>query len=584
MELAQILYQKTNDQLKQLATFCSDCRGMQRKDDLVRCIRQSLLTPGSLRQLWQRLDDLSKKAVAAAYHNEGEFNESAFVAQYGKLPKRSQSPFLWQQPPILLDLFIYNGSLPTDLMPLLENLAPSPDKFQVQGVAEVPEEIKWLDGQRVKLIRAETELAGRHDLIAYLRLVAGGELNAGSSSGPVPPGGLKKIVQNLLLGDFLPHPENYRAAQIIRPVGLDMFARGAGLVDVSYYSGMRLTELGQQFYQTQTPELLLEAFETWSQQGYFDELTRISGLKGLKSNQTRLTKPAGRREKIIEALSWCPAGVWIDIRDFYRAIKIWHFDFDVETTLYSNLYVGYRDYGMLYGEDYWKVIKGLYINVVLWEYLGSIGALDLLYTEPEYAAAEAYVTYLRDSDDYLSLYDGLRYFRINPLGAYLLGQAAEYIPSRPLNPPLFCVSADMTLTVAEPGQLTPNDEHLLALVTIPLAKGRYRLDTQQFLTTLESGSAWQDINDFLVQRHQGPLPGEVLAWLDQVQQKSQAFKRGGRAIFIKANKTDLVEMAMADPILQKFCHRIDRRTLVIPANKENAFRSRLKELEYVLLT
>jgi hypothetical protein len=41
---------------------------------------------------------------------------------------------------------------------------------------------------------------------------------------------------------------------------------------------------------------------------------------------------------------------------------------------------------------------------------------------------------------------------------------------------------------------------------------------------------------------------------------------------------------MADPILQKFCHRIDRRTLVIPANKENAFRSRLKELEYVLLT
>jgi hypothetical protein len=60
-----------------------------------------------------------------------------------------------------------------------------------------------------------------------------------------------------------------------------------------------------------------------------------------------------------------------------------------------------------------SVIRELYTNAVLWEYLGSIGALDLLYLPPEVV-------------EYDSLYEGLIFFRINPLGAYLFGQAGEY--------------------------------------------------------------------------------------------------------------------------------------------------------------
>jgi len=52
---------------------------------------------------------------------------------------------------------------------------------------------------------------------------------------------------------------------------------------------------------------------------------------------------------------------------------------------------------------------------------------------------------------------------------------------------------------------------------------------------------------------------------------------------VKVNSEALVEMALADSTLGKFCQQIGKTTLVIPAGKEKSFRERLKELEYVLL-
>jgi hypothetical protein len=582
MELAEILYQKTNDGLRQLAQLIGGCQGATRKDDLVRCLHRAVMTPGSLKQLWQQLDELSRKAVAVAYHNGGEFDASAFVAQYGALPKRPQSRFFWQQPPILLDLFIYEARLPGDLMPLLADLVPPPERFQLQGLAEAPKMTQMPDEQMVELVCVKTEQAGLHDLTAYLRLVAQGAVSVSSASGNIQLAGVKKILDSLLDGDFLPLPQKYRANQTIRPFGLDIFARESGLVAYNKRAGLHLTEAGQRFYQTQELAILLKTFETWTESGQFDELSRISALKGLGSKQTRLTEPATRREAVIEALSWCPVNVWIDIQDFYRALKIWHFDFEVETTHYSNLYVGYRDYGTLYGDVYWFVVKGLYVNVLLWEYLGSIGALDLLYTLPELSAFWSYTDGFYFDEPYFSLYDGLRYFRINNLGAYLLGQAREYRPSRPLHPPLFKISADMKLSLTAPERLTPNDGHLLEAIANPLNRGRYRLDSHQLLSSIEAGYDWQTLVDFLVDRHDGPLPAEVLAWLERLRQNSQAFKVSGNALLVKVSSTDLADLVMADPILQKFCNAIDGKTLVIPANREKVFRSRLKELEYVL--
>jgi len=584
MELSEILYQKTNDILTPLARLCGDCQGATRKDDLVGCIHRTLMQPESLRQLWAQMDDLSKKVVAAAYHNDGEFNPTAFIAQYGRLPERPQSRWYWQQPPILVDLFIYNGLLPSDLRPLLAELVPLPERFQVEGLANTPKAVDDPDLDPIDLICAETEPAGRHDLLAYLRLVSQGQIKISSVSSRATMASIRKIAKSLLEEDFLPLPEKYRASDTIRPFGLDVFGQESGLAAKARgRNELQLTKAGRDYYQTQDPRILLAAFESWTQKGDFDELSRVSALKGQNARRTYLTHPATRREAVIEALSWCPVNVWIDIQDFYRALKIWHFDFEVEATPYTNLYVGYQDNGTLYGDNYWPVVKGLYTNVVLWEYLGSLGALDLLYLYPEEAELAVASYYYDDDGSYYSLFDGLKYLRINTLGAYLLGQAADYVPAIPLDRAIFAVTGDLRVTITQPDAFTPNDRNLLELMAAPLKNGQYRLDLKRLLTALEEGNDLDHLADFLENKHSGPLPEEVPAWFKKARYNSQVFKTGGQALFIKAKSADLAEMVLTDSVLKKFCKAVDQKTLVIPANREKAFRARLKELEYTLL-
>ncbi|MFN8454946.1 MAG: hypothetical protein U0401_09815 [Anaerolineae bacterium] len=589
MELSEILYQYNNDILMKLAGLCG-CSGAKRKDELVRCIHRAVMSPASLRGLWHQLDELSQKAVASAYHNDGEFNRAAFVAQYGSLPPRPKGRWDWDVKPILLDLFLYTPNayhfsgyyqsphvlrLPTDLMPLLAELAPPLEKFQVTGVTQAPKTVLAYGRKEVPLLCAETEQAGLHDLAVCLRLIHERKVPTDYTSGRANLTGIKHITAHLLNGDFFPLPEKYRANQTIRPFGLDVFARESGLV----FKG-DLSEDGRQFYQTQQAELLLPAFEKWTQEGSFDELSRVTGVKGQRSRNTFLTDPAKRREAVIEALSWCPAGVWIDLEDFYRAVKIWRFDFEVETVSYSSLYVGNsKDYGALHGDSYWPVVKGSYIKAVLWEYLGSLGALDLLYTAPEEALRPKDVPYF---DDIFSPYDGLRYFRINNLGAYLLGQVADYVPAKPLPPALFAIHADLRVTLLNPAELTPNHRSTLEQMAVPVNGTEYHLDTQRLLSTLETGGDLDHLFSFLQRWHSGPLPAEVLAWLERLRQNSRVFSEGGRAIFIKAQSPELVAMILADPVLKKFCTAVDKKTLVIPAAKEKALRVRLKELEYIL--
>ena len=579
--LAELLYQRTVDQLKPLARMCGPT-GVTRKAELINHIIATLTSPDRLKSVWEQLDGLSQKAVAAAYHNDGEFNAASFAAQYGALPERPRKNlWAWYSEPIMLDLFIYNGLIPSDLMPFLGSLVPPPERFQIIGLENPPMTL-FIDGYAVELTCAETEQTGPHDLIAYLRLVDQGQIKISNTSSRATLGSIKKIHNSLLAGDFFPLAEKYRGADTIRAFGLDVFAQEAKLVSKRRgATTLTLTRRGKAFYKSQDAKLLLKVFEIWTESGRFDELSRIPAIKGQKAKGTRLTKPASRREAVIEALSWCPAGVWIDIEDFYRAVKIWHFDFEVENSSFSNLYIGYREYGMLYGETYWSVTKGLYINAVIWEYLGSIGAVDLLYTAPEEVYFEAGLDYYYD-DDYLSQYDGLKYFRINNLGAFLLGQAEEYISAAPDVPPLFTISANQTVTLSSPDQLTPNDQFLLEQVAVSRSKGRYKLDTQRLLTALEEGADLTQLTEFLTTRHAGPFPEAVVAWLETAEQNSRAFNVSGQALLVKARSPELAELAATDPVLQKYCKKIDQQTLVIPTNREKQFRTRLKELAYIL--
>ena len=431
-----------SDDLKEWVDLCGGSKGLTRKADRAEFLVQTLTSAAEVRRLWGKMDDLSRKAVAAAYHNEGNFDSSAFVAQYGSLPHRPQKDrWSWRSTPILMDLFVHNNAIPPAFMPLLAPLVPEPERFQLEGI-EAESVTVVIGGEQVPCAIALREEPGRRDLLTLLGMINQGVLKLGSTSSRLTPKSAALLRQELVEGDFVADAAGVDESIIC--FGLSIFALQAGL----FTRQGKLTELATRYLTTEDPALLFDAFERWSEKGDFDAVTRIQAIRGLRARGVRLTPPADRNQRIVEALSWCPTGVWISLPDFYRAVKVWHFDFDIEQGGLEKLYVGYGGYDRNYGawapaQSQWLLTNGLYINAVLWEILASIGALDIAYVEDAEDAEDvlAAETYTYD-EPIFSRYDGLTHFRINPLGAYLFGQADAYVPSRPVDADLFSVAAD----------------------------------------------------------------------------------------------------------------------------------------------
>lgn len=575
MKLEQALYQWTGETLKQYFTLLGGKR-LTRKADFVDYICRQMLDRETLSGIWQQLDPVAQRAVSSAYHNEGLFDTQAFVAQYGGLPPRPQLnryPYSYQRTPVLFDLFVVDEQIPLDLIPLLTDLVLPPERFRLEGVEVLPETVTR--GRAVYSVQlAETEMVGRADLLTFLQLVDQGALKWGAGNQQLTAGSVLKVFNQLVAGDFRPEPEKITGRHVIRPFGLDIFTQGSNLVT---YGG-KLSLVGRRYLHTQNPELFLEAFERWVEQGAFDELTRIDQLHGLNARGTSLTPPASRREKVIEALSWCPTHTWIDIQDFYRAIKIWHFDFDVEVTQWSNLYAGpYRDYGYMSSDDYWLLVHGLYVNAVIMEYLATIGAVDIAYVTEDASFIGASIDYI---DRAYSLHDGLLYFRINSWGAFLLGQADEYVPTLLPQRDLFVIDEGLQLRVLT--DLLPNERLQLEVMAEPVEGKVYLLSTEKLLTAVESGQEFDHLADFLTKHHHGMLPQTVIDWLAQLKSNVGIFAEGKTAVMIRLKDPRALTVIEHDTILSRLCRPLDSTTVLVLSSNLQKFRRRLKELGYLL--
>lgn len=73
-------------------------------------------------------------------------------------------------------------------------------------------------------------------------------------------------------------------------------------------------------------------------------------------------------------------------------------------------------------------MQGRFALAFRFEYVATLGLLDAAYISPVHARNESYDGWGTDDISCLSGYDGLTYIRVNPLGAWCLGQADTYEP------------------------------------------------------------------------------------------------------------------------------------------------------------
>lgn len=589
------LYAFNVDELKQRLRLLEIQNKPARKADIIAALEGELLS-SRIEHYLEQLDDLERLALAEAVHApDGRFSPSVFVAKHGQLPDYFQPGgygYRGRAPSTHLALFFVGWSIPPVLKERLLPLVPRPAGFEMETLdtADLPAEVElavsWHspDGKKEKeaLVVGEMELVARHDLNALLHMAEAGQISVSAKTQLPSAATLRRIESQLLGGDYYsPDQEielkRYEGGPIlpIRAYAWPLLLQSGGLAKVDG-NKLALTPKGKRLRAKPFEEIVRELYRGWLSRGIQDEFRRIDLIKGQTSKKRPLTAVKERRESVAEILESCPQESWFSIDELFRFIRAKQFDFTLARDPWR-LYVADATYGVLGEGGYmFKILEGRYLMVCLFEYLATIGMVDVAYTRPYWARDDFHDLWGIDELRFLSRYDGLRYVRLTPLGAYCLGLSETYAPPVREAEALFSVDDQLTVRLlrsADPGETLVLDHYGQAL-----GPGEWRLSPGSLLEAMEQGHDLKLFEDFLQQGCQGPLPDAVRQLLESAGQRASALVDQGPARLLQCHSSALAKMLASESATAPHCHLAGDRLLVVPARAEKAFRQGLRRL------
>jgi hypothetical protein len=599
--LFDALQTETVDILKKLAALVGVQQNMPvRKANLVEYIKQRMAGE-SLQALWQRLDALQQAAVAETAHGSNpRFDAERFVARYGQLPKWGEKEF-YKSNPSLLELFFYNKIMPEDLRQRFKSFVPKPEPMRLSPQNEISGEWaltyeEWDQAAKNKKVYRKmipitlrlTERSALHDLKAVLRLIDVGKLAVSDKTRQPGVAGLKAVNAVLLGGDFY-EDSGYGAEEKIGPIkpfAWPMLMQAGGLAALNGKT-LQLTKSGQKALSDPLEKTLAHLWQRWLKTTVFDELRRIDCIKGQTGKgQHGLTAVAGRRAAISQALKHCPPGQWIAVNDLFGQIRVNGPNFEITRDPW-NLYICESGYGSLGYEGFhdWNILQARYALCLLFEYAATLGLIDVAYIPPHDARLDYRDNWGTDDLSFLSRYDGLLYFRINPLGAYALGLAALYQPtvSEIVAPEAALLRVLPTLEIAAIGPpLEPADLMMLDSYADKVSDAVWKLDQTHLLAALEAGHDLTVLAELLVSLSGQPLPETVERFLEDMGRRARSVQSKGAVWLIECADKALAVLIANDSRTKPYCQLAGDRSLTVPLDSETRFRNALRKLGYII--
>jgi len=538
------------------------------------------------------LDDLERQAVAEAVHETGgQYDAARIKAKYGAAPPFYNVPhnhrfnnWSYQNKPEFatrLNLLFFSVShlgylIPRDLLVRLETLQPAPAEASVGSLEDPPEE----KGLTVRL----TEPDALADLTALLHLAEKGELSVSLKTGIPSAAASQKILDCLTSGDFYPpevalKPKKWDHEQQIgqiKPLAWARLLYHAKLIALSgaasKLSSAGLKALGQAPHTT-----IRVLWQKWLVNTTCDEFNRINDIKGQQSAKKHMTARPPRREAIVEALLECPTGKWIRVDSFSDFMVASGREFLISHAP-ERLYLCEARYGSFGYSGYggWHILQFRYLLVLLFEYAATLGLIDIAYVHPEGARADFRNQWGADDMRWLSRYDGLRAFRINPLGAYALGLTNEFQPSRPASSLTLALSPDLGIRVMS-GHPTPAERMILETWAQPEGMLAWRIDPQRSLQAVERGRSMGELTAFLEACEVPVLPQAVDVFLRHIANNGTALRRVGNALTFECRDAETAGHLSGLKELRNLCFRIGERGLAVLEEHETKFRRVVRE-------
>lgn len=629
MTLAEALHLMTVDQLKSLVALLPTTEKPTRKLELVSLIERHL-DGDRLRGLWEQLDDLQQKAVSESIHAiQGVFEAQRFAAKYGQLPDLGSKDTRWgyREKPSRLRLFLYSGMryshhqllVPEDLQQRLRRFVPPPAAPALKITTSLPDsfalsqtEYEYAEDRDDKgiiliagktayklprqpptvkttvnhlpLSRRDTERAALQDLQTVLRLIDKGKVVVSDKTLQASGATMAEIAALLRDGDFYEiRPKKHKWEQEVGPMkafAWPLLVQAARLADLHGHK-LALTKAGRQALGAPGAETLRLIWQRWVKTKLLDEFRRVDVIKGQGGRgKSSMTAVDGRRAVIAEALQHCPLGQWVQVDDFFRFMQAASFDFEVSREPWD-LYIVDAQYGSLGYEGYhdWPILQGRYTLCLLFEYAATLGLIDVAYVEPAGVRADFTHMWGTDDMDFLSRYDGLRYFRLNPLGAYCLGVTPSYVPSQVTPSVILTVLPSLQVSVTD-GTLSPDEALLLGTYADQVSDTVWRLSRDKALSAIESGHRITELREFLQTRDVQPLPETVEGFFVTSERQARALHIKGSAFLIECVDAETAAVVATHELTKPLCQRAGERYVVVMADTEEVFRKALRSLGY----
>ncbi|MCP4397696.1 MAG: hypothetical protein GY801_10405, partial [bacterium] len=491
--------------------------------------------------------------------------------------------------PDLALLLKADGTIPPDLVTLLKTFVPKPKGVTVQVRDDLPEEVplqRYREKMMAPLVQHNTEQAAMQDLAALLQLVDMGKVGVSAKTGRVSKTGAKAIRNVLSHGDFYPEdldaPHSYDV-QIgdagIRPFAWAMILQAGKLAQING-SKLALTKSGKSALKKPAHETLAKLWPRWLKTTLLHEMNRIEEIKGQKSKSRPLAAAGACRQELDTALAELEPGVWMETDKFFKFLIANGHSFEIARNYWA-LYLGHQEYGSFgYNHINWSHLEGRFSRVLLLEYAATLGLIDVALTEPWGAPGDIRDLWGADDISCLSRYDGLWAFRLNSLGAWILGLTDDYVLEMHDEPSLRVLPNLEVTLMASVG--ASSDELFLDRCCERSSERVWRISLPKLLKAAEDGVDVKQVLTFLKDRSEGSLPQPVEAFFRDAQDRAGKVTDCGDARLLECADAPTAHLIVNDSRLKNFCFLAGECHVVVPTENETQFRKALRELGYVV--
>jgi hypothetical protein len=604
--LREVLNLHNADDLKRMLAMIPRVRlKATRKSEIIDALVGCLLG-ADLNELWKRLGPLEQSAVAEAAHEaDGTYDQGAFHAKYHESPSfEMEGNRSWDRRPTLVSLFLHPGEngrrfIPKDLREKLAGFVSKPPPAQLTSLEEIPAQAPRMRNSRrfdaakrttayesheAPLVQRLTEQAAVQDLRTTLRLIDQEKISVSTTTLFPSRASMTLLCDLLREDDFFELTEklNDWDPEIgpMKGFSWPLLVQAAKLATVKN-GRLSLTQVGRSSLEEPPEEVLRDIWDAWLTNKIIDEFSRIDTIKGQKGKgRTGFTPPPERRLAIRNALAECPVGRWVETAEFSRYMQAAGFGFAVTRNAW-NLYLCDPKYGSLGydGHGGWNILQERYLLCLLFEYAAPLGMIDIAYEHPSGARRD--YTSLWGTDDliFLSRYDGLKYFRLTLLGAFILGRIERYEPP-PAKPSVSLSVLPKRQIRVDQGEFSPDELLLIESFADREADRLWSLSERKAIEAVEKGARVGEFRTFLSARDPQPLPEIVESFLNSVEQRGAACVYKGSCLLVECVSPEIAEAIARDPRAGTLCQRTGDRGLVIPVEKEESFHAAINGLGY----